>query len=103
MLSRRKFLGQVSATTAYAWTRKAHAEIPGSLSSILPDPTSPGTETAPWNSYGRIALQHLQDSTIIQDGFTIQQQSYSDCEFSFDGSKVDGFVSMVLTFTVLLP
>jgi hypothetical protein len=31
----------------------------------------------------RIALQQLQYSVIIQDGFTIQQKTWGDCEFSF--------------------
>ena len=83
MLSRRRFIGQVSAATAYAWTNKVHAEVPGSLSST--HPTSPGTEAAPWNSYGRIVLQHLRNSVIVQDGFTIEQRTYGDCDFSFEG------------------
>jgi hypothetical protein len=85
MFSRRRFLGQVSAATAYAWTNKVHAEIPGALSSILQAQISPGTNTPQWKSYGRIVLQHLQDSIIVQDGFTIEQRQYGDCEFSFDG------------------
>ena len=36
-----------------------------------------------WKSYGRIVLQHLQESVIIQDGFTIEQTMRGDCEFSF--------------------
>jgi hypothetical protein len=35
-------------------------------------------------------LQHLQDSLIIQDGFTIEQRQYGDCEFSFDGRAPHG-------------
>ena len=85
MFSRRRFLGQISAATAYAWTNKAHAEIPGALSSVLQAQISPGTNTLQWKSYGRIVLQHLQDSIIVQDGFTIEQRQYRDCEFSFDG------------------
>jgi beta-galactosidase len=90
MLSRRRFIGQVSAATAYAWTTKTHAEAPSSLSGILPNPTSPGTEAAPWNSYGRIMLQHLQNSVIVQDGFTIEQRTYGDCDFSFDARAPQG-------------
>lgn len=90
MLSRRRFIGQVSAATAYAWTNKADAEVPGSLSSTHPNPTSPGTEAAPWNSYGRIVLQHLQNSVIVQDGFTIEQRTYGDCDFSFDARAPQG-------------
>ncbi len=86
MLSRRRFLGQVSAAaTAYALTNTANAEMLGSLSATLPNPASPETGNALWKSFGRIVLQHLQDSTIIQDGFTIEQQQYGDCDFSFDG------------------
>jgi hypothetical protein len=44
----------------------------------------------PWKSHGRIVLQHLQDSLIIQDGFTIEQRQYGDCEFSFDGRAPHG-------------
>lgn len=90
MLSRRRFIGQLSAATAYAWTNKANAEVPGSLSSTHPNPTSPGTEAAPWNSYGRIVLQCLQNSVIVQDGFTIEQRTYGDCDFSFDARTPQG-------------
>jgi len=88
MLSRRRFIGQVSAATAYAWTNKVHAE--GSLSSTHPNPMSPGNGTAPWNSYGRIVLQHLQDSVIVQDGFMIERRSFGDCDFSFDARAPQG-------------
>jgi len=84
MLSRRRFLGQVSAATAYAWAQKTHAEMPATLSSVLQNPVLPGTEVTLWKSYGRIALQHLQNSTVVQDGFMIEQRQYGDCEFSFD-------------------
>src|SRR5882757_10820408 len=89
MLSRRRFLGQISAATAYAWTNKAHAEIPGSFSSV-PNRTSPSAETSLWKSYGRIVLQHLQNSVIVQDGFTIEQRNYGDGDFSFDGRAPQG-------------
>ncbi len=90
MLSRRRFIGQVSAATAYAWTNKVHAEGPGSLSSTHPNPTSLGNEAAPWNSYGRIVLQHLQNSVIVQDGFIIEQRSFATCDFSFDARAPQG-------------
>jgi Glycosyl hydrolases family 2/Glycosyl hydrolases family 2, TIM barrel domain/Glycosyl hydrolases family 2, sugar binding domain len=90
MLSRRRFLGQVSATTAYAWANTAHAEKLLSLASALQSPPSPGAETALWKSYGRIVLQHLQDSIVIQDGFTMEQRQYGDCEFSFEARAPQG-------------
>src|SRR6266404_520036 len=90
MLSRRRFLGQASAATAYAWTNKAHSEIAMPLSAILQNPTSPDDETSRWKSYGRAVLQHLRDSTIVQDGFTIEQRTYGDCDFSFDGRAPQG-------------
>lgn len=90
MLSRRRFIGQVSAATACAWTNKAHTEVTGSLSSTHPNPTSAGTEAAPWNSYGRIVLQHLQNSVIVHDGFTIEQRTYTDCDFTFDARAPQG-------------
>jgi hypothetical protein len=90
MISRRRFLGQVSAATAYAYTNKAHTEVLGPLSNILQNQTLPGAETPLWKSYGRIVLQHLQDSIIVQDGFTIEQRRYGDCEFSFDGRAPQG-------------
>jgi beta-galactosidase len=91
MLSRRRFLGQASAAaTAYALTNTAHAEMLGSLSAALQNPASPEAGNARWKSYGRIVLQHFQDSTIIQDGFTIEQQQYGDCEFSFDARAPQG-------------
>ena len=90
MLSRRRFLGQISAATAYAWTNTARAETPAPLSSVLQNPTSPDAETSLWKSYGRIVLRHLQDSIIVQDGFTIEQRQYGDCEFSFDGRAPQG-------------
>jgi len=84
MLSRRKFLGRISAATAYAWTNTAHAEMPSPLFAGLLNQASPAAEASGWKSYGRIVLQHLRDSTIVQDGFTIEQQQYGDCDFSFD-------------------
>jgi len=90
MLSRRKFLGQISAATAYGLTSKAHAAIPLPLTSTFQNSTSPDVETTLWQSYGRIVLQHLQDSIIVQDGFTIEQRQYGDCEFSFDGRAPQG-------------
>jgi hypothetical protein len=90
MLSRRRFIGQVSAATAYVWTNKDHAEATGALSSSQPNPISAGAEGAPWISYGRIVLQHLQNSVIVQDGFTIEQRTYGDCDFSFDGRAPQG-------------
>jgi len=91
MLSRRRFLGQVSAAaTAYALPNTAHAEMLGSLSSAFQNPALPEAGNALWKSYGRIVLQHLQNSTIIQDGFTIEQQQYGDCNFSFDGRTPQG-------------
>jgi hypothetical protein len=88
MLSRRRFLGQISATTAYGWTN-AYAKLPA-LSSVLQSSSSPSAETPQWNSYGRIVLRHLQNSVVIQDGFTIDQRQYGDCEFSFDGRAPEG-------------
>jgi Glycosyl hydrolases family 2/Glycosyl hydrolase 2 galactose-binding domain-like/Glycosyl hydrolases family 2, TIM barrel domain len=90
MLSRRTFLGQISAASAYAWTNNVHRQMPGSLSSVLRNPASPDAQTTLWKSYGRIVLQHLQDSTIVQDGFTIEQRMYGDCDFSFDARAPQG-------------
>jgi hypothetical protein len=90
MLSRRRFIGQVSASTAYAWADKAHAEKLFSFSNALQSPASTGVETTLWKSYGRIALQHLQDSIVVQDGFTMEQQQYGDCDFSFDARAPQG-------------
>jgi hypothetical protein len=87
MLSRRKFLGQISVASAYAWTNNVHGQMPVSLSSVLRSPASPDAQTALWKSYGRIVLQHLQDSTIIQDGFTIGQRMYVDCDFSSSSAE----------------
>jgi beta-galactosidase len=84
MLSRRRFLGQISAASAYAWSSKIHAEefffLPAG---IFQNHTLPGPTMDQWKSYGRIVLQHLQESVIIQDGFTIEQTMRGDCEFSF--------------------
>jgi hypothetical protein len=90
MLSRRRFLGQVSAATAYAWTNKTHAEISSTLSGPLHNPASPDAESKQWKSYGRIVLQHLRDSIIIQDGFTVEQQNYGDCELSLEARAPQG-------------
>jgi hypothetical protein len=90
MLSRRRFLGQVSAATAYAWTNKVQAEAPASLSPFLQSSTSAEPRAGTWKSYGRIVLQHLQDSTIVQDGFIIEQRMYGDCELSFEGRAPHG-------------
>src|SRR5882724_2197086 len=90
MFSRRRFLGQISAATAYAWTNKAHAEIPFRLLAVGQNTTSPDAEITLWKPYGRIVLQHLQDSIIVQDGFTIEQRQYGDCELSFDGRAPQG-------------
>src|SRR6266851_1415981 len=90
MFSRRRFLGQISAATAHAWTNKAHAKMSGSLLSVLQDQTSPGLEAGPWKPYGRIVLQHLQNSIIVQDGFTVEQRTFGDCEFSFEAGAPQG-------------
>jgi Glycosyl hydrolases family 2/Glycosyl hydrolases family 2, TIM barrel domain/Glycosyl hydrolases family 2, sugar binding domain len=90
MLSRRRFLGQISATTAYAWTNKMHAEVLAPPSSIVPEQVSAAVDTTLWKPYGRIVLQHLQDSVLVQDGFTIAQQTLGDCEFSFEGRAPQG-------------
>ena len=90
MLSRRRFLGQVSAATTYAWTNKFHAEVPFTLSPFLQSPVPQDAGTTLWKPYGRIVMQHLQGSTIIQDGFTIEQRQYVDCEFSFEGRAPQG-------------
>ena len=85
MLSRRNFLGQLSAAaTTYAWTNKVHSEVPTPLSTDPQNPAPEGVGNSLWKSYGRIVLQHLQDSTIVQDGFIIGQQQYADCAFSFE-------------------
>ena len=90
MFSRRKFLGQVSAATAYVWTNKAHAGLPVPLVGGLAN-LSPATVNAEqWKPYGRIVLQHLRDSVLIQDGFTIAQQTLCDCEFSFEARAPQG-------------
>jgi hypothetical protein len=85
MLSRRNFLGQLSAAaTTYAWTTKVHAEVPSHPSADLQNAAPEGAGNSLWKSYGRIVLQHRQDSTIVQDGFIIEQKQYVDCEFSFE-------------------
>lgn len=90
MLSRRRFLGQISAATAYTWANKTPAERPVSFLSGLAN-LSPATSNAEqWKSYGRIVLQHLQDSVLIQDGFTIGQETFGDCEFSFEARAPQG-------------
>jgi beta-galactosidase len=83
MLSRRRFLGQISAASAYAWSSKIHAEEFSFLpAGIFPYHTLPGPTMDRWKSYGRIVLQHLQESVIIQDGFTTEHTMRGDCEFS---------------------
>ncbi len=62
----------------------------GSLLSVLQDQTSPGLEAGPWKPYGRIVLQHLQNSIIVQDGFTVEQRTFGDCEFSFEARAPQG-------------
>jgi hypothetical protein len=81
MISRRRFLGQASAATAFAWTHKTPQDLTAALSNVL---ETPGAETTTWKSYGRIILKHLQDSIIVEDGFTIEQRTFGDCEFSFE-------------------
>jgi hypothetical protein len=90
MLSRRRFLGQASVAAAYAWTNKAHFETGIPVSPALRSPSSPSAGTSLWQSYGRIVLQHLEDSIIVRDGFTIEQRPYGDCEFSFEGRAPHG-------------
>jgi beta-galactosidase len=84
MLSRRRFIGQFSATTAYALTNKAHAAIPASLADSTPSLAPASVDITQWKSCGRIVLQHFQHSVLIQDGFLIGQQTLGDCDFSFE-------------------
>jgi beta-galactosidase len=91
MLSRRTFLARISAATAAcAWTSRAGADVPALLLGALQSHASPAAESSLWKSYGRIVLQHLQDSIIVQDGFTIEHRQYGDCDFSFDGRAPQG-------------
>lgn len=83
MLSRRRFLGQISAASAYALSNKVPAEGFAFLPGVFQDHTLPGPTTDRWKSYGRIVLQQLHESVIIQDGFAIEQTMHGDCEFSF--------------------
>jgi hypothetical protein len=83
MLTRRRFLEQASAASAYAWSHGIHAIELGSLLGIFQDQTLPGPSSDQWKSYGRISLQALRNSVIIRDGFTIGQKTWGDCEFSF--------------------
>src|SRR5580704_1991698 len=83
MLSRRRFLGQISAASAYALSNKVPAEGFAFLPGVFQDHTLPGPTTDRWKSYGRIVLQPLHESVIIQDGFAIEQTMHGDCEFFF--------------------
>ena len=66
MISRRRFLGQVSAAPAHAYTNKAHAEVLGPLSSILQNQTLSGAVTPLWKSYCRKALSEPHQNPGIR-------------------------------------
>jgi beta-galactosidase len=83
VLTRRSFLGQISAASACAWSNGVHAAELGSFGGIFQDQTLPGSLSDQWKSFGRITLQRLQNSVVIQDGFAIEQKPRTDCEFSF--------------------
>lgn len=83
--SRRMFLGQASAVSLCALSetatgvspakRFAHEEIPRS---ILPSGFS-----GRWRALGRLIIQRLGDSVVLQDGFAVADDSWQDGEFRF--------------------
>lgn len=85
MISRRLFLGQISAASVCklghgippSLAREALSSITRSQNPLVIDPSQ-------WKTYGRIVLRKLKDSLLIQDGFAVYEASPADCDFSFE-------------------
>lgn len=84
LISRRLFLGQISAASALTLGESVSpAATREVLSSIFEDADPAHDSSAGWKTFGRIGLRRLKDSVLIEDGFTVQDGKHSDCEFSF--------------------
>jgi len=84
MLSRRLFLGQLSAASTYALGQTVSpSSAREALASILEISDHSRLRPDRWKTFGRIVLRRLQDSVLIEDGFAVHEEAQGDCEFSF--------------------
>lgn len=83
--SRRVFLGQASAVSFCALTDVAkgasHAEH--FFNEEVSRSALPADFRGRWNAFGRLAVQRLRDSVILQDGFAVADESWRDGELTF--------------------
>lgn len=84
VISRRSFLGQLSAASACALSNSMSAQ-PGRdvLASLFALADTPHTNPESWSVFGRIVLHRLTDSVLIQDGFVVHQEAHENCSFRF--------------------
>lgn len=84
MISRRKFLGRLSAASALAAgeaiTKSAAGEA---LSGIFSSSVCETSDPAQWTTFGRIELRRVGDAVRIADGFALHSRQIGNCEFSF--------------------
>lgn len=84
MLSRRSFLGRISAASTYALGQTVSpSSAREALASILEISDSSRLRPDLWRTFGRIVLRRLKNSVLIEDGFAVQDEVQGDCEFSF--------------------
>jgi hypothetical protein len=84
LLSRRLFLEQVSAASAFVWGKGVRSMALGSLGAAVEDGAVEEGLSDAWKSYGRIAVKRLPGSVIVQDGFALENTKWSDCAYSFE-------------------
>jgi beta-galactosidase len=84
MLSRRRFLGNLSAASVLAVgdsvARPAAGEV---LSSIFDSAVQEPIDPAQWATFGRAVLRHVKGAVQITDGFAMHGEQLASCEFSF--------------------
>jgi beta-galactosidase len=86
MLSRRSFLGHLSAASVLAVGESIALPAAGeALSSIFDSAVQERIDPAQWATFGRIALRRVKGAVQIADGFAVHGEQLTSCEFSFSG------------------
>jgi hypothetical protein len=91
MISRRSFLGQLSAASAGTLGHTAPAQSLREVLAALFEKSDPlHVDPGTWDMFGRIAMRRLADSVLIQDGFTVHGKPQTNCSFSFQARAPEG-------------
>jgi len=83
MVSRRKFLSQLSATSAYALQAHRPAGLLTALAGELPANPSAASSLEGWEHFGRLEIASSFDSVILTNGYIVSPDRYTDAELSF--------------------